>query len=160
MSSAKPFYATKSLSEMSRSEWESLCDGCGRCCLLKLEEADTGRIYYTDIACRLFDEKTCRCTDYAHRKQRVPDCVKLTPRRAENYGWLPYSCAYRRLAEGRGLAWWHPLVSGSPETVQQAGISVRGRIGARERKLPKRDYPDHLVDWPLREPKTRKLKIR
>jgi hypothetical protein len=123
---------------------------------MKLEDINTGRIYYTDIACRLFDCKTCRCTDYAHRMRRVRDCLKLTPKRAGQYGWLPRSCAYRRLAEGRGLAWWHPLVSGDPRTVHQAGISVRGRVAAQEREVPQKEYEQHIVDWPLREPRGRK----
>jgi len=157
---AKPFWQTKPLHAMSRPEWESLCDGCGRCCLMKLEDADSEKIYYTDIACRLFDEGACRCKDYKHRKARVPDCLQLTPKRAAEYGWLPHSCAYRRLAEGRGLAWWHPLVSGRPETVMEAGVSVRGRIKGFERKVPFEDYEDHVVDWPLKEPKARKPKGR
>ena len=122
-----PFWRTKTMAQMTSAEWESLCDGCGRCCLNKLEEEDTKRLFYTDVACRLFDEGTCRCKDYKHRKARVSDCLQLTPKRAAEYGWLPHSCAYRRLAEGRGLAWWHPLVSGRPETMMEAGVSVRGR---------------------------------
>ena len=160
MRAPKPFWLTKPLHAMSRPEWESLCDGCGRCCLMKLEDADSEKIYYTDIACRLFDEGACRCKDYKNRKARVPDCLKLTPKRAASFGWLPHSCAYRRLAEGRGLAWWHPLVSGRPETVMEAGVSVRGRIKGFERKVPFEDYEDHVVDWPLKEPKARKPKGR
>lgn len=122
-----PFWKAKALGEMSRTEWESLCDGCGRCCLVKLADEDTGEIHVTDVACKLLDGRTCRCTDYRHRRQRVPDCLRLTPRNVGNLRWLPETCAYRLLDEGKDLAWWHPLVSGNPETVVEAGISVRGK---------------------------------
>jgi len=160
MTKKSQFWQTKSLTEMTRAEWESLCDGCGRCCLIKLEDEDTGRVYYTDVACRLLDGETCRCKDYRHRKKRVSDCVKLTPAKAHDFGWLPSSCAYRQLAEGRALEWWHPLVSGRAETVAEAGISVRGRIGGFERKVLVRDYENHIVSWPLKEPKAGKRKRR
>jgi uncharacterized cysteine cluster protein YcgN (CxxCxxCC family) len=155
-----PFWQTKPLHKMTQAEWESLCDGCGRCCLMKLEDEDTGRVYYTDVACRLFDAGACRCKDYKNRQKRVSDCVKLTPAKAHDFGWLPLSCAYRRLAEGRGLAWWHPLVSGTPETVIEAGVSVRGRVKGFERKVRFDDYEDHIVNWPLTEPKRTRKKAR
>ena len=140
-----PYWRTKTLEEMTREEWEALCDGCARCCLLKLEDADTGEIAYTDIACRLLDSGTCRCTRYRQRLRLVPDCVDLTPERVRQLSWLPSTCAYRLVAEGRDLAWWHPLVSGDPETVHRAGISVRGRV------VPERrgdDPEDRIVTWP------------
>ena len=150
---APPFWRVKTLEQMTRDEWESLCDGCARCCLVKLEDVDSGEIHFTDIGCKLLDAKTCRCRDYRRRQSRVPDCVKLTPETVRSLGWLPVSCAYRRLAEGRDLAWWHPLVSGTPETVRQAGVSVAGRVSASEDDLPTEDWVDHVVKWPNRPPR-------
>lgn len=123
--SPKPFWETKTLAEMSPSEWESLCDGCGLCCVIRFEDEDTGQIIPTHVHCKLFDPDRCTCTDYAQRQAEVPDCVQLTPDNIERLKWMPLSCAYRRLDEGRTLAWWHPLVSGDPETVHTAGVSVR-----------------------------------
>ena len=141
----QPFWRRKSLARMSREEWESLCDGCAKCCLLKLEDEDTGAVDYTDIACRLLDLGTCRCTDYPARSRLVKDCVVLTPDRAAQFGWLPSTCAYRLVAEGKDLAWGHPLVSGDPDTVHSAGISVRGRVVPEERGD---DPEDRVVTWP------------
>lgn len=141
----EPFWRRKTLAEMTRGEWESLCDGCAKCCLAKLEDDDTGEISYTEVACRLLDLGTCRCTDYANRKRFVPDCVVLTPRTVARLTWLPSSCAYRLISEGKDLEWWHPLVSGDPETVHRAGVSVRGRA------VPEAvagDLEDHVVRWP------------
>ena len=121
------FWQTKRLAEMTPAEWESLCDGCGRCCLKKLEDEATGKVVYTDVACRLLDRERCRCTRYTERHALVPDCVALDANSTDTMRWLPTTCAYRRLAEGKPLEWWHPLVSGDPATVHSAGISVRGR---------------------------------
>jgi uncharacterized cysteine cluster protein YcgN (CxxCxxCC family) len=123
----RPFWQVKRLEQMTTTEWESLCDGCGRCCLIRFEDEDTGEIVPTRVACRLFDDQTCRCSDYANRKRQVPDCIKLTPHNIEGLQWMPPSCAYRRLHEGRDLASWHPLVSGDPESVHRAGIGIRGQ---------------------------------
>ncbi len=148
-----PFWEVKTLEDMTRQEWESLCDGCARCCLVKLEDADTAEIHFTDVGCTLLDAKTCRCRDYRRRGSRVADCVKLTPKTVRSLSWLPVTCAYRRLAEGRGLAWWHPLVSGTPETVHQAGVSVRGRVSASEDDMPAEGLGDRIVKWPNRPPR-------
>jgi uncharacterized protein len=147
-----PFWRRKSLAEMTEVEWESLCDGCGRCCLNKLEEEDTGRIHYTDVGCRLLDGTTCRCKDYQNRSETVDDCVRLTPDTVAELKWLPPSCAYRLIAQGRDLYWWHPLVSGDTETVHAAGISVRGRVALFEDELGDQDYEDRIVGWPTRVP--------
>jgi uncharacterized cysteine cluster protein YcgN (CxxCxxCC family) len=149
-----PFWRTKSLAEMTETEWESLCDGCGRCCLNKLEYEDTGEIVWTDVACRLLDEQSCRCKDYAHRHSRVPDCLALTAANVPQLSWLPPTCGYRLVAEGRDLYWWHPLVSGDPDSVHAAGISVRGRT-VSEKLVPIDDFEQHVVAWPGRVPKRR-----
>ena len=134
-----PFWKRKTLAELDRDEWESLCDGCGRCCLNKLEDIDTGRILYTNVVCRLFDNDSCRCTHYAERSTLVADCVTLTPGNLADIDWLPETCAYRLLGEGRDLPWWHPLVSGTRDTVLEAGISVRDQVISE-------DYV-HVDDW-------------
>ncbi len=156
----EPFWKTKTLDEMTQREWESLCDGCARCCLNKLEEEDTGKLYFTDVGCRLLDGQTCRCRDYENRLGIVEDCVKLTSRSLPEIGWLPPSCAYRLLAHGSDLYWWHPLVSGDPETVHAAGISVRGRVAMLEDELGDEDYEDRIVRWPTRMPARAKVRRR
>ncbi|MCQ4159782.1 YcgN family cysteine cluster protein [Roseomonas sp. GC11] len=145
MAADLPFWKTKTLTAMSRAEWESLCDGCGRCCLHKLRDEDTEELAWTEVACRLLDTTSCRCRDYDNRREHVPDCVKLTPKRLRGIDWLPPSCAYRLVAEGKDLPAWHPLVSGDAESVHRAGASVRGRA-VPERQA--RDLEDHIVDWP------------
>lgn len=148
----KPFWQTKRLDEMTRAEWESLCDGCGRCCLHKLRYEDDS-LAFTNVACHLLDGQTCRCRDYRHRQVQVPDCVALTPDTLKEIDWLPPSCAYRRVAEGRGLAWWHPLVSGDPESVHAAGVSVRGRVISEWQAGP---LEHHISDWVGEPPRVRR----
>jgi uncharacterized protein len=149
----RPFWKTKRLDEMTQPEWESLCDGCGRCCLRKLRYEDDNSLAFTNISCRLLDTDSCRCKHYATRRRHVPDCVTLTPEALAEIDWLPPSCAYVRLAAGKDLAWWHPLVSGDPNTVHLAGISVRGRA-IDERVAGTED--DHIVLWPGRMPRPRR----
>ena len=143
----EPFWKIKGLDAMSPAEWESLCDGCGKCCLAKLEDEDTAEIYWTTVGCRLFDPGTCRCRDYDNRLATVSDCVQLTPEKVATLAWLPATCAYRLVREKRELYWWHHLVSGSRETVHEAGISVRGRVTANETELAEpEDYFEHMVE--------------
>jgi uncharacterized cysteine cluster protein YcgN (CxxCxxCC family) len=151
----EPFWKTKSLEQMTREEWESLCDGCGRCCLHKLRHDETNELSFTNVACRLLDLHSCQCSDYSRRRLRVPDCVSLTPQALQEIDWLPPSCAYRRVQEGKGLAWWHPLVSGDPDTVHQAGVSVRGRAISERRAGA---LEDHVVGWPGKAPRARRPK--
>ena len=123
----KPFWERKTLSQMTAPEWESLCDGCALCCMHKIEDEDSGEVFFTDIACKLLDTKTCRCTDYGSRLRLVKACLVLAPDKPQVFRWLPGTCAYRRLADGDGLPDWHPLITGDPESVHRAGISMRGK---------------------------------
>jgi uncharacterized protein len=148
-----PYWRRKRLAEMTDAEWESLCDGCGRCCLVKLEDEDTGGIFFTNVGCRLLDTDSCRCGDYQNRSAVVDDCVRLTATVVGEIGWLPPTCAYRLIDEGKDLYWWHPLVSGDADTVHQAGISVRGRVPDLEDTVPGAALEERIVDWPLRIPK-------
>ena len=135
---------------MTQQQWESLCDGCGRCCLNKLEDWDTGEIAWTNVACRLLDSSSCRCGDYENRQAKVPECISLTPDAVRAIAWLPPSCGYRLVAEGRDLYWWHPLISLDPQTVHQAGVSVRERTVPEDGMEPE-DFENHIVDWPFEE---------
>ncbi len=148
----EPFWRAKSLDAMSPAEWESLCDGCARCCLVKLEDEDSGAIHHTDVGCTLLDGAACRCRDYDNRQGRVPDCLRLTPEAVRSLSWLPPTCAYRLLADGRDLYWWHPLVSGDPGTVHTAGISVRDRVSGPEEDFSLEELFDRVVDWPGEAP--------
>ena len=140
------FWDTIPLAEMSATQWESLCDGCGKCCLHKLEDEDSGDVYVCNVACRLLDLETCQCSDYINRKKTVPDCTVLTADRIAEFHWLPESCAYRLVAEGNPLQEWHPLVSGEITSVHNAGISVRGRV-ISETEVD--DLQQHVTDWVL-----------
>lgn len=138
------FWERFPLDALTAEEWEALCDGCGRCCQVRLEDEDSGEVYVTRLACRLLDTATCRCTDYPNRLARVPGCVQVTPEVA-GWDWLPRSCAYRRLTRGQGLASWHPLVSGDPHSVEQAGIAMRGRL-VSETGVAEEDYEDYILE--------------
>lgn len=144
------FWETKTLAEMSPAEWESLCDGCGKCCMSKLIDDDTDELYFTSVACQLFDARRCRCTDYQNRQAIVEDCVQLTPDNVGTIAWLPRTCAYRLLAEGKPLFDWHPLISGNRKSVHKASMSMRGRVTAHEQNMDHEgEYLDHMIEGGL-----------
>jgi len=139
------FWKEKTLNAMSDDEWESLCDGCGRCCVWKFEDADSGEILYTDIRCKLFDDSRCRCNDYRNRDTLVPDCMHIRGMDAKHYAWLPKTCAYRLLHEGKPLFDWHPLLSGDPASVHQAGISLQHNTVCGD-DFREMDIVRHIID--------------
>lgn len=141
-----PFWERKPLAEMSREEWEQLCDGCARCCLIKLEDEDDGRIHYTNIVCRYLDQESCRCTQYTQRTQLVPDCLQLSRDNVELLHWMPATCAYRLLAEGSALPSWHPLLSGDPDSVHEHGISVRSFAVSEDQIKDPDELQDHVME--------------
>lgn len=146
---APRYWERKRLRDMSRAEWEALCDGCGKCCLNKLEDEDTGEVALTRVACRLFDDATCRCAQYPIRHQFVPDCIVLSPANiGANLYWMPQTCAYRLIHEGQPLYDWHPLISGDPETVHAAGVSMRGAT-LPEYEIDQDDWEDHIIEEPV-----------
>ncbi len=145
---APRFWETKSLDDMSRAEWEALCDGCGKCCLNKLEDDDTGEVALTRIACKLLDDSTCMCTQYPIRHQFVPECIVMTPKTLEdNMYWLPQTCAYRLKYEGKPLFDWHPLIAGSSTAMHAAGVSVQG-MTIPEFEVDEDDWDDHIIEEP------------
>ena len=145
------FWETTPLDEMSPQQWESLCDGCAKCCLIKLEDEDTGDIAYTRLHCRLLDAETCRCSDYPNRKASVPDCVILTPKSVGELKWMPRTCAYRLIHEGKPLPEWHQLISNDRALVHRDGHSIIGRT-VSEDTVFEEDQMDWIVDWDGNEP--------
>ncbi len=141
----RPFWETKSLAEMNHSEWESLCDGCGKCCLVKLEDEDTHELYVTNVSCRLLDIETCRCCDYEHRLQKVSTCLLLAADKLEPLNWLPETCAYRLLAEGKALMSWHPLISKNMDSVHEQCMSIREYAQSEEYIHPNQLH-DHVIE--------------
>ena len=140
-----PFWKTKALAEMSRDEWESLCDGCGKCCLQKLEDEDEGDVYYTRVVCRYMTDD-CRCSIYEHRQREVPNCVWLTPRDVDQFFWLPQACAYRLIAEGKDLPDWHHLNSGDNNRIHAVDASVLSMSLVRDDAVPEEDWEDYIID--------------
>ncbi|MGH6891038.1 MAG: YcgN family cysteine cluster protein [Dongiaceae bacterium] len=151
----QPFWKTKTLGRMTQAEWESLCDGCGKCCLNKLIDADANELFFTNVACRLLDAKSCQCTRYKDRSKLVKDCVRLTPRNVKKIRWLPDTCAYRLVAEGKDLFDWHHLICGDRNEVHRAGASVRGRTIS---ETDAGELENHLVDWVGAPPRKRTAK--
>ena len=145
MSTQVPFWKRKGLDEMTVDEWESLCDGCARCCLIKLQDIETDEIQHTRVVCRFLEQDRCRCTVYPRRHELVSDCLRLTPESLRTFDWLPETCGYRRVAEGKDLEWWHPLMSGSRETVHEAEVSIRGWVISEDHVHPD-GLEEHVID--------------
>ena len=144
--SQEGFWKNKKPAEMTHAEWESLCDGCAICCLYKLQDEDTDEVYYTDVYCKFLNQDECRCTVYPDRTQLMPTCVNLTPAVLETIDWLPTTCAYRQVKEGRDLEWWHPLISGRSDLVHRLGTSIRGKVISEE-MVDMDNLEDRVVDW-------------
>ena len=144
MQAKRPFWQRKTLEQMNAEEWESLCDRCGQCCLIRLIDDETDELHVTRIACRLFDHEAGGCLSYANREQRVPTCLRLTPGIVRSLSWMPESCAYRLLNEGQDLPGWHPLVTGQAESARAAGKSICG-WALREEDIPEEDFQDHVI---------------
>lgn len=143
------FWERKPLNKLSQKEWEALCDGCGKCCLNKLEDEDSGEVALTRVACRLLDDHSCACAHYQNRHRFVPDCIVLRPDNLDSHAyWMPATCAYRLVWEGKPLYHWHPLISGDPETVHKAGMSVRG-LTVSEFDTPMEDWEDFIIEEPI-----------
>ena len=143
------FWQRRPLSKLTQKEWEALCDGCGKCCLNKLEDEDTGEVALTRVACRLLDDDSCHCAQYDIRHQFVPDCIVLRPDNLDSHAyWMPATCAYRLVWEGKPLYPWHPLISGDPDTVHKAGVSVRG-LTVSEFDTAEEDWEDHIIEEPI-----------
>ena len=142
------FWENLPLEELNREEWEALCDGCGLCCLVKLEEEESRHIYFTNLTCSLLDGQTCRCSEYENRYKKMPDCRAITPQSLRQIEWLPPTCAYRLREQGQPLFDWHPLISGNEESVHEAGISTRGWTISEE-GIELEDYEDYLLEQPF-----------
>ena len=153
----QPFWKTKTLKEMTPTEWESLCDGCAKCCLVKLEDEETKELFYTGLHCKLLDGTTCRCSDYPNRKKYVPICVKLTPEIVATVDWLPESCAYRLVHEGKDLHDWHHLICGDREEIHRRGWSARGKT-VTEEGVDDEDAINYVIDWFHAPPKKRRMR--
>lgn len=144
--SERPFWESKKLQEMTRPEWESLCDGCGKCCLIKLEDEETNLIHYTRVVCQYLDQQKCRCTVYEKRRKLVPTCVKLQPEELDGLYWMPSTCAYRLLQEGKPLPVWHPLIAGNRKAMIESGNTVTGRVVSEE-YVHDEELQEHIVHW-------------
>ena len=140
------FWETKNLIDMNENEWESLCDKCGKCCVIKLEDFDTQEVHYTNVSCKLLCEKSASCKDYENRKSIVPDCIILSPDNLKDLKWMPETCAYKLLNEGKNLPYWHPLLSGNDKEIVNSGNSVKNRV-TNENEIKIKNLPDYIFNW-------------